>query len=418
MAKQLEAKAIVEGGRKAVRLENASVRAVIEAKGGMIPEFSLKLPEVALNAHWLPAWRPRQAEPWSKEGLGAFYKGELLYHIAGDFPCSPNFGPDCLVDGVAHPAHGWTAQGEWRIEGCGVEEAIAWARFTIDSPDPALPLSYEKLDMMIEGQPAIYSMLTIRNSGAGPVSINVARHTTLGAPFLAKGCRISLPADRFLAAPSGTEFDDTGRLAGGAEFASLQKAPLRSGGTVDISHVPGLIGFTDLVTGAIPAGLALGWSCVVNPALNLAYVCFFPGAAGLPHGEIALSFNDLWMQYGGRRFTPWAETEGGVDRIFCLGTENATGAFANGLGFARANPSLLGKPTLVEIPSGGERRLCYGNALLSLEGGRGDALVAEGVAAAEIGDGGELVLKGRRASERYPLSADFAALRRFAAEGR
>ena len=418
MATKLGATLIEVGGRKALQFENASVRAIIETRGGMVPEFSLKRPEVALNAHWIPTWRPRRVEPWSIEKHGPFYKGELLYHIAGDFPCSPNFGPDCLVEGIAHPAHGWTAQREWRIEGSGVEGPIAWARFSLPSPDPSLPLVHEKLDLMIEGHPAIYSMLTIRNGGARPVSVNVGRHTTLGAPFLEKGCRISLPAERFLAAPNGTEFDGTGRLLGGAEFGSLARAPLRSGGTVDISRVPGLIGFTDLVTGAIPSKLSLGWSCVVNPALRLAYVCFFPGSDGLPQGEIALSFNDLWMQYGGRRFTPWAETEGGTDRSFCLGTENVTGAFANGLAYARANPSLLGNPTLVEIPPGGERRLCYGNAFLPLDSGMGQALVAEGIEGAEVGEGGALVLKGRRRAENFPMSADFAALRRFASEGR
>ncbi len=411
MATKIEATEIDDGGRRAVRLENTSVRTVIDARGGMMPEFSLKGHAGALNAHWVPAWRPRVAETWSPERHGAFYKGELLYHIAGDFPCSPNFGADCVLDGVAHPAHGWAAQHEWTIAGSGVRDGVAWARFTLKSPDPALPLSYEKLDLMIEGHSAVYSMLTIRNAGASPVAVNVGRHTTLGAPFLEKGCRISLAANRFLAPPRGTEFDATGRIAGDSEFASLAQAPLRAGGRADISVVPGPNGFTDLITGAIPTSLALGWSCVVNPTLRLAYVCFFPGAEGLPRGEIALAFNDLWMQYGGRPFTPWAETEGGVDRTFCLGTENVVGAFANGLAFARANPSILGNPTLVEIPAKGERRLCYGNALLPLE----DSLVAEGVTAAEIGAKGELVLKGRRSAASHPMSADFAIVRKFAA---
>ena len=86
-------------------------------------------------------------------------------------------------------------------------------------------------------------------------------------------------------------------------------------------------------------------------------------------------------------------------------------AYANGLAFARANPSILGNPTLVDIPAGGERRLCYGNALLPLD----DALLAEGISAAEIGRNGELVLKGRHASSSFPMSADFAIARKFAA---
>ena len=125
------------------------------------------------------------------------------------------------------------------------------------------------------------------------------------------------------------------------------------------------------VFGAVPEQLALGWSCVVNPVLKLAYVCFFPGKVGLPEGEIAASFNELWLQYGGRPFPPWSLDEGGLDRTFCLGTENGTSHFGNGLAYARARPELLGRPTLVEVPARGSRTLAYGVALVSLD----DALV-------------------------------------------
>jgi len=111
------------------------------------------------------------------------------------------------------------------------------------------------------------------------------------------------------------------------------------------------------VTGAVPHNNHLGWSCVVNPVLRLAYIAFFPGPENLPPNEIGLNFNDLWMQYGGRNFTPWALHEGGADRSFCLGTENAAGAFANGLAYSREHPLLMGYPTLVTIPAKSERTL-------------------------------------------------------------
>ena len=98
--------------------------------------------------------------------------------------------------------------------------------------------------------------------------------------------------------------------------------------------------------------------------------------------------------------------EGGADRSFCLGTENAVGAFANGLAYARAVPNILDTPTTVEIPAGGQRTLCYGTALVGLD----EALVREGVTAIEA-EQGALVLKGARASQRVPVSADFGAVR-------
>jgi hypothetical protein len=217
-------------------------------------------------------------------------------------------------------------------------------------------------------------------------------------------------AEHFMAAPQGTEFDPTGQLAQGGQFETLARAPVRSGGTVDLREVPGMIGFTDFVMGAIPQRLALGWSCVVNPFLKAAYVCFFPGAAGLPAGEVAASFNELWFQYGGRPFTPWALYDGGPDRVFCLGTENGTSSWNLGLPYARANPTLLGRPTVFEVPARGARTFAYGTAMVPLE----DALVREGVEAIEAAPGA-MILKGPRASQRTAIGADFAAARAAAA---
>lgn len=397
-------------GRRSICLENDQVRTVIDALGGMVPEFSLKRGGTTVNTHWVPDFRGSSDTPYDPEKHASFWKASLLYHVAGDFLCSPNFGGPCTIEGVDVPAHGWVANEPWIVGEYGVsaEEDIAFARFSLNSPAPEVPLSWHKCDMVIGGQAAYYSVMRIKNFGASPISINLTRHNTLGAPFLQAGCRISLCAERFQTAPEGTEFDLTGRLLQGAEFTDLSCAPLRSGGTVDLTEVPGMIGATDFVTGAIPVHLSTGWSCVVNPQLGLAYVCFFPGVAGLPTGEVALSFNDLWLQYGGRRSTPWAMSEGGEDRTFCLGTENGIGAFANGLAYSWQHPELLGRPTMITIPAGGVRKLCYGTAIVELT----PALLQEGVRSIESDDS-FLILKGIHAVQLVSLDARFTRVRDF-----
>jgi len=404
------AKAISYFGRQSVNLENAQIRTVIDALGGMMPEFSLKRGQGGLNAHWIPDFRDNSGKPYNQTEHGDYWKAKLLFLISGDFPCSPNFGGPCIVDGVQMPAHGWVANEEWAIKDFGVssDTTLAFARFSMHSPSPAMPLIWEKCDMVVENQAAYYSVMRIKNTGTTPVSINLTRHNTLGAPFLQAGCKIAVCADRFQTAPEGTEFDLTGRLLQGAEFSDLTKAPLRAGGTVDLTEVPGIVGATDFVTGAVPRHLSLGWSCVVNPILGLAYICFFPGEESLPAGEVALSFNDLWLQYGGRQFTPWSLNEGGSDRTFCLGTENGVGAYASGLAYSRLNPEILGRPTMVTIPAGGERKLCYGTALVELD----HELLREGVESVEAEDG-YLIVKGRNAVQRVPMDARFTRVRRF-----
>ena len=113
-------KKITDFGRNAVSLENDQIRTVIDALGGMMPEFSLKRGQVAINAHWIPDFRGESGKPYNPVEHANFWKEKLLYLIAGDFPCSPNFGGPCLVDGVELPAHGWVANEEWAITDHGV----------------------------------------------------------------------------------------------------------------------------------------------------------------------------------------------------------------------------------------------------------------------------------------------------------
>ena len=410
MAGGLFARTLLHMGRESVELGNGLVSAIVNREGSMTPVFGLRREGQLLNAHWIPPFRTEAGAPWVAAKGEGFWKSKLLYDIAGDFLCGPNFGPACPVDGAAIPAHGWTSNESWSLDKIGVDEeaGFAYADFGLEPSDTAMPLGWKRRELVFEGLGVLQSSTLVRNGGNKPIAINIGRHATLGPPFLEAGCRISLAADRFATPPSPSEFSGTGRLVEGAEFASLAEAPLRKGGRVDLGLVPGLIGFTDLVAGAIPAERNLGWSCVVNPRLGLAYVSYFPGRSGLPAGEIALDFNALWMQYGGRRFTPWAETEGGEDRTLCLGPENAVSAFANGLAYARKEPELLGNPTLVVVPAKGELRLHYGSALVQLD----PELLREGVLDIQEGPKGALILKGRRASQSVEATADFNVARR------
>jgi hypothetical protein len=207
----------------------------------------------------------------------------------------------------------------------------------------------------------------VKNTGHAPLVANAAWHNTVGSPFLESGCVVNLSADRFCTAARHTEFDDTGRLAFGKEFDDLTKAPLRKEGVCDVSEVPGMVGYTDFITGKVPDSTRLGWSSVINPRLKMVYFSFFPGPAALEANEVPLRFNNLWMQYGGRPFAPWALYDGGTDQTFCLGVENSIGNFANGLGKSVTEPEVLGSPTTVLLPPGETRVQRYGTAFTSYE---------------------------------------------------
>ncbi|MDR1947834.1 MAG: hypothetical protein LBQ38_00405 [Spirochaetaceae bacterium] len=365
---------VESGGREATVLEQDTIQVMIDDDGGMVPVLSKPSGSGRINAHWLPWFRSNSGKKYRDSEDGAFWKAGLLYHIAGNFPCIPNFGPGDIIDGVTMPPHGWSANEKWRVIANGIDEAsgAAWARSAMDSPDTAMPLSMRKIDAVLPGQPVHYTAITVKNNGARDMTINAGFHNTLGAPLLQPGCRISGAAERWTTPPLGGEFDTTTRLALGTEFPSLDKAPLEKGGKVDISLVPGPIGFTDFACGVIPASATTGWSALVNPALKLVYICFFTGQKAAAEDDIILRFNDLWMQYGGRPFTPWAPYEGAADLTYCLGTENALAAYAYGLNYSRAAGTVLGAPATVTIPAGKEKTLRYGSLFASYEGGAPD----------------------------------------------
>jgi hypothetical protein len=379
-------------GQAATVLEHDSMRAVIEDRGGVIPELSALSGRGWINAHWLPWFRNKKD------------------YLAGNFPCIPNFGAAGAVDGIQMPSHGWTSAREWQVKTVGIDEESggAWVLSVMQSPEKGMPLGFEKIDLLLPGQTVHYSSLKIQNSGNHDISICAGYHNTLGAPFLQAGCIISASADSWATAPKGGEFDNTARLAPGAVFQSLEKAPLAGGEKTDISLVPGPAGYTDFVTGVIPGSARLGWSSVVNPLLKLAYICFFTGPAESALEDIVLRFNDLWMQYGGRNYIPWAAYEGGTDLTYCLGTENVIAAYAEGLAYSRQAGKVLGTPVTAVIPAGSGRVLRYGTLFAPFN----DYCISRGIENIEREQPALIVSGGGGKFQRFTADPFFTVLKK------
>lgn len=388
------------GRRKATVLEHESLRVKLDDEGGMIPELSAIQGKKQINAHWLPWFRGNSGKPYNAAEHEDFWKAGILYNLAGNFPCLPSFGAGHVLDGIDMPSHGWTANYPWEFKNSGIDEesGAAWAVSVMESPETSMPLSFIKIDAVIPGHGVHYASILVKNRGSDPIEISAAYHNTIGAPFLSEGCRLTACGDAWLTPPRGTEFDTTTRFALEKEFASLREAPLSDGGKADLTLVPRPIGYTDFATGRVPSSSSLGWSSVVNPSAGLAYICFFTGPAAAAEDDVILRFNELWMQYGGRNYTPWAAYEGGTDLTYCLGTENALSAGANGLDYSRKNKELLGSPTVAAIPAGGSKSLRYGTAFAPCA-----ASLYEGIDAVE-GEENALLCKGKGGV--FKISAD------------
>jgi hypothetical protein len=396
------------GGRNATVLETGLIRVVVDDEGGMVPEFSTLQDKRALNAHWIPQFRANSGESWNQKSHGHYWKNRTLYHIAGSFPCLPNFGGAHIIEGETMPSQGWTASGCWQYERKGVDEesGAAWALSSLSGAGCGLDLAFTRIDAVIPGSPVHYTSIRVKNNDDKPAVINAAWHNTIGAPFLQTGCRISACATRWVTPPPGGEWDATGRLAPGAEFASLYKAPLALGGRCDISSVPGVIGYTDFAAGAVPEKARLGWFSVVNTMQKLVYLTFFTGPAAAEDDDVVLSCNNLLMQYGGRPFTPWALYDGGTDQNFCLGLVNSVSALAGGLDYAKRTNELLENPTTITIPAHETKTLRHGSLFAPYE----NNILDDGVTAVEAEDNVLVCIKS--GSWSYPADPSFVILKK------
>jgi hypothetical protein len=171
--------------------------------------------------------------------------------------------------------------------------------------------------------------------------------------------------------------------------------------------VTGITGYTDFITGAVPTSCELAWSSIVNPRQKLVYLSFFTGPKALAEKETPLYFNDLWLNYGGRPFQPWAVQDGTTDQTFCLGAENATGFFANGLADAIKNKTLMGHPAYLTLPAGETHTLHYGTLFQSY---RGEAL-DKGVKSVEPGEKGLILTGYNGETVRVEAEWDFKTLK-------
>ncbi|MDR9828571.1 hypothetical protein RCJ22_23585 [Vibrio sp. FNV 38] len=339
-------------GQGGVWLKNTETTLFVQKFGGMTPEFSIEFADsdkkMRVNTHWLPHFKTPfsgKLNPSSSEQVD-YWSGELLRQAAGTFACAPAFGGG--NDQV--PAHGDTANRDWELIDvrCLVQPFTEYSIAKWRLNDGYQSLCYQKTDYIRSDDNSHYMVLEVTNSGRESIPINLAWHTTLGAPFLERGCWILDNCYEYMVSPKGTEFDDTTILKPGAVFNSLSQAIDYQGNKVDRSKMPGYSSSSDFITGKTTADRYM-WAACYNPHFKLAYITVIPFEQ--LENQLTPSFMNYWVHTGGRGTVPWADYEGGVDRNYALGMECSIGGSCKGYEWSKQNPTLLGKPTVHNLPA-------------------------------------------------------------------
>jgi hypothetical protein len=199
----------------------------------------------------------------------------------------PNAGDPCTYRGAAMPFHGEVATLPWDAEvqgGASVRLTVRCLR---------TPFVLERLMQLPDGRRELVIEETARNDSDAPADLVWGHHCVVGPPFLGPGCRLRAPAETL--ETIAEMWEATARLEPG-QRSPWPHGRLRSGGTADLSEVPGLdAGSHDDV---YLTGLSEGWVEVESPAAGLAFRLDFDAAL--------FRWLVSWQPYGGAEAMPLA----------------------------------------------------------------------------------------------------------------
>jgi len=307
------------------RVEAAGVSAQIQAFGCMTTA------EFRMGGRTA---RPLYAAPWHD------YHGDpFLEHLRGDFLCVPfGIAPESLVQfpegwreltpGQTQFAHGYSANATWEL----VNTRGDAAEFQLRYPEGDAVEYARRTVACAAGTLRFEDRFFMRKNAGLPLGL----HPIFRLPEKPGGATLHLPRCATLAAfPVHT--DTSSILRPGAFFDDPARAPLESGGSIDLTCLP-LAENTE----------ELALLCNVHePCVHLdnreeGY------RVTLEWDADYLKHCMLWISNRGRTFAPWS------GRNLCLGIEPVTSAFDLGAAVsAAANPlAARGVPTSVALEAG------------------------------------------------------------------
>jgi Domain of unknown function (DUF4432) len=273
-------------GWPAVTLANELVGVtVLPAKGADIHAF-VDVPtgtDVLFKAPW--GLQPPGAPP--REGSdGAPF---LENYEGGWQELFPNANDPCVYRGRDLPFHGEVATEEWEWDVVEQADTALAVRFAVECPRS--PLRLERVMRLRPGSGSVELDETVTNLGDEPEQFVWGHHCVLGAPLVGAGAHLRTPARTVVTIPE--MWEGTARLEPGRRSA-WPHAPLRAGGEVDLSVVPGPEqGSHDDV---YLCDLEGGWAEVVNDRLGLGF--------RLDWDPSVFRWIISWQPYGGAEAMP------------------------------------------------------------------------------------------------------------------
>lgn len=214
--------------RRAVQIENDSVRVTVTVEGGHIAEIVHKAS--GINPLWTPPWpsvEPSTYDPAKHPEYGASIEGRLLAGILGHNICLDIFGPPSPEEAAA----GLTVHGEapvipYEISNRGDQVEM---RTTL----PHAQIRFERHIRLDPGGTTVHFSEAVENLAPMDRPIGWTQHATLGPPFLERGAT-QFRATATRSKVAGAKFNDGDWFyQPDAEF-EWPLCPARQGKTADL----------------------------------------------------------------------------------------------------------------------------------------------------------------------------------------
>jgi hypothetical protein len=274
-------------GRRAIRLENDTVRVTAMVEGGHVAEILHK--PTGVNPLWTPRWpsiEPSTYSPARHPEYGEGAEAKLLAGIMGHNLCLDLFGAPSAEEAAAGmTVHGESSVVRYEVVNQGASAATLRARMPMAGLAFTRRLSLDKDRVRFEE--------TVENQSALDRPIAWTQHVTLGAPFLDHGkTRFELTATK-----SRTYEADFGDLYAKAADFDWPHAPLRDGGTIDLRLYPDRAESAGFTTHLMDPNREHAWFAAYSPASRVHF--------GYRWRRADFPWCGIWEENRSRKGPPW-----------------------------------------------------------------------------------------------------------------
>jgi hypothetical protein len=322
--------------RRAVQVENESLRLTVLAEGGHIAELLHKASGV--NPMWSPPWPSIEPSTYDRARhpeYGADAESKLLSGLMGHNICVDLFGGPSPEEEAA----GITVHGEAPVAPFRIKEAPGGLTAATDLP--AAQLRFER-HVRLDGPWARFSE-TVENLAPLDRPIAWTEHVTIGPPFLEKGTTLLRVPGTRSKVPDGPPANGA-YMRPGAEF-DWPLVPRMDGGTSDLQ-----VATSAPVSGGFTAHL-------IDPRLDKAYFFAWSPRTKVLFGYIwdrsDFPWLSLWEENGSRTLPPWN------GKTLTRGIEIGTSPMAETRRQMIERGTLFGTPCYRWIPARTKVRLEY-----------------------------------------------------------